>query len=303
LSRSSAPRAGIGLALFAAALWGLAPVATKGALEGYSPELINIVRLGLASLFCRLAGGPRTGFLPRDRWTVVAGVALGADFVLYNYGVRLTTAALAGLVINVEVVATIALAIWLLGERLTERRVLGSAVTLAGVAVVATARVDVSELVAPGRILGNLLVMLAGIAWSLFAVAQRRVGRTRTLFELLTPIFVVATLTTAPALLHRSAWENPGGAFATLMLLALTLLCTVGVYWVYARCQQLLDVSVLAIVLTLIPVFAVAFARSILAEPISARIVAGGAVILAGVLLIATEGRRLTIAVRSPVRG
>ena len=300
---SPAPRAGIALGLLAAALWGLAPVATKGALEGYSPELINVVRLGLAALFCRLAGGPRTSFLPRNRWTIVAGVALGADFVLYNYGLRLTTAGLAGLVINVEVVSTIALAVWLLGERLTERRVLGSAVTLAGVAVVATARVDVAELVAPQRILGNLLVMLAGVAWSLFAVAQRRAGRTHDLFELLTPIFVVAALTTAPGLLRGSAWQNPGGGFPAAMLLALTLLCTVGVYWVYARCQQLLDVSALAIILTLIPVFAVAFARLILGEQISARIVTGGVVILAGVLLIATEGRRLTIAVRSPARG
>jgi drug/metabolite transporter (DMT)-like permease len=145
--------------------------------------------------------------------------------------------------------------------------------------------------------------MLAGIAWSLFAVAQRRAARTQNIFQLLTPIFVVATLTTAPGLLSPGSWRNPGGPFATTMLLTLTLLCTAAVYWLYARSQELLEVSALAIVLTTIPVFAVLFSRLILAEPISMRIAAGGGVILAGVLLIATEGRRLTVAVRAPARG
>jgi hypothetical protein len=65
------------------------------------------------------------------------------------------------------------------------------------------------------------------------------------------------------------------------MLLVLIVLCTVAVYLVYARSQQLVDVSVLAVVLCSIPVFAVAFAHLV-------RAAAGGAVIIAGVLLIAT---------------
>jgi len=290
------------LALAAAALWGLAPVATKGALGGYSPELINVLRLGTASVFFRLAAGPRARLLPREPWSALAGVALGADFILYNYGVRRTTAALAALVVNVEVVSTIAFAVWLLHERLTERRIVGSLITLLGVGIVATARVDVSELVAPARIIGNVLCMLAGVAWSFFAVAQRRAHQ-RNLFQLLTPIFVVATLTSSPTLLRHSAWQNPGGRFATCMVLVLVLLCTVAVYWLYARSQRLLDVSALAIVLSSIPVFALLFSFVILGEPVSGRMVAGGGAILLGVLAIATEGPRVTVAVRSPARG
>ena len=282
----------------AAALWGLSPVATKGALAGYSPELISVIRLGLASLLFRAVGGRgavggrSAPWLPRDRWSLVAGVALGADFLLYNYGLRLTTAALAGLVINVEVVSTIVLALCFLGERLTARGALGAAVTLLGVAYVATGGVRLADLLAHERILGNAMVMLAGIAWSLYAVAQRRAPRRRSLFQLMAPIFAVAMLTTLPGLLLSSAWHNPGGGFPTLMLAALIVLCTVAVYLAYARSQELVDVSVLAIALASIPVFAVAFARLLLAEPISARVVAGGGVILAGLLVIATERRR-----------
>jgi len=277
------------LALLASALWGLAPVATKAALAGFSPELISVVRLGAAAALFRLLGRPRARWWPRSVWSWIGGVALGADFIMYNYGLRRTDAGLSGLVINVELVTTIGLAVWLLGERLTRRRVVGSAVTLAGAIYVGLDGAHLGGLVGHDRLLGNVLVMLAGVSWSVFAVAQRKVPRGGKLFELLAPIFFVAALTTFPGLLLPAAWRNPAGIEPTLMLVVLILACTIGVYAAYARSQELLDVSVLAIVLASIPVFAVAFAWQLLGEPITARVTIGGAAILAGILLISVE--------------
>jgi O-acetylserine/cysteine efflux transporter len=282
-------RFGIWLALLAAALWGLAPVATKGALSGYAPEVISVLRLGIAALLFRRLGGGTKPWLPSDRWSWIGGLALGTDFILYNYGLRLTTAGVSGLVVNVEVVSTIAFAVWLLGERLNRRRLLGSLITLSGVASVSSADAAFADLTARAHLVGNGMVMAAGICWSLFAVAQRRVPPTRNLFQLLVPIFTVAALTTTPLLLLPTAWRNPGGSLPTLMLLALIGLCTVTVYLAYARCQQLVDVSVLAIVLASIPVFAVSGAWLLLGEPISSRVLIGGTLILAGALVITTE--------------
>lgn len=282
-------RSGVALALLAAALWGLAPVATKSALEGYSPELISVLRLAVAALVFHRLGGGDTPWLPRERWSWIAGAALGADFVLYNYGMGLTSASVSGLVINLEVVSTIALAVWLLGEHLNLRRALGSCVTLIGVGYVGSGAEALVGLAARQHLLGNILVMLAGVCWSLFAVAQRRAPRRENLFRLLGPIFTVAALATLPPLLVRGTWSTAAGLVPTLMLLVLVALCTIGVYVLYARCQELVDVSALAIVLATIPIFAVGFARLILGEPVSTRIVAGGAVILVGVLVIATE--------------
>jgi O-acetylserine/cysteine efflux transporter len=227
--------------------------------------------------------------LPAERWSWIGGIALGLDFILYNYALRLTSATICGLLINVEVVSTIAFAVWLLGERLDRHRVIGSMVTLSGVLYVSSADASWVDLTAREHLVGNAMVMLAGISWSLFAVAQRRAPRQRNFFRMLAPIFAVAALTTAPLLLARGAWHNPGGAVPTAMLLVVIVLCTISVYVVYARCQELVDVSVLAIVLASIPVFAVSFAWLLLGEEMSTRVVAGGAVILAGVLLIATQ--------------
>ncbi len=280
---------GIALALLAASLWGLAPVATKGALAGYSPEFIGVVRLTVASFLLRRLGRSSGPWLPRDRWSWAAGIALGVDFILYNYGLRFTSAGVSGLVINIEVVSTIALAVWLLGEQLTGRRILGSVVTLAGVLYVSSASVRFDELAGRAYLLGNALVMLAGVSWSVFAVAQRRAPRQPNLFRKLAPIFAAAALTTAPPLLLPGAWHNPGGAGPTAMLVTLIVLCTVTVYLVYARCQELVDVSALAVVIGTIPIFALVLAWLILGEPITHRLLLGGTVILTGVLVISTE--------------
>ncbi len=280
---------GIALALLAAALWGLAPVATKGALAGYSPEVISVIRLAIAALVLRYLGGGNAPWVPRDPWSWVGGVALGVDFILYNYGLRLTSAGVSGLVINVEVVTTIAFAVWLLGEQLNRRRVVGSIVTLLGVAYVSGADLRIADLTGREQLLGNLMVMIAGTSWSLFAVAQRRAPRQRNLFRLLAPIFAVSALTVTPLLCTNGARHNAGGFMPTLMLLMLILFCTITVYAVYARCQEMVDVSALAVVLASIPIFAVGFAWLLLGEPVSARLVAGGGVVLAGVLIIASE--------------
>src|SRR5262249_61252913 len=80
--------AGFVLGTCAAACWGLGPVATKAALDGYSPEIVGVVRLGAAALCFRALAGRGTRWLPDERWLVLAGVALGVDFLLFNYRIR-----------------------------------------------------------------------------------------------------------------------------------------------------------------------------------------------------------------------
>ncbi len=283
---------GLFLALLAASLWGLAPVATKAALQGFSPEFIGVFRLTVAAALFRLLGGPGTPWFAADRWAWLGGVALGTDFILYNYGVQRTSANAAGLVINAELVFTIALAVWLLGERLSRHRLIGSAVTLCGVLVVTLDGVSLADWSARERIVGNVLVIGAGAAWSVFAVAQRRAHGGRNLFQRLTPIFSVAALTALPPLCVPHAWALKGGLMPSLMLAVLTVLGTGLVYFVYARAQQMIDVSVLAVLLCSIPMFAVAFAYLLLGEPVSARLGAGALTVVGGIVILGTEKNR-----------
>jgi len=285
-------RKGVFLALAAAALWGLTPVATKAALEGFTPEFIGFVRLAVATVLFWLAAGRRTPWFLADPWIWLAGAGLGADFLLYNYGVERTAANVAGLVVNIELISTIVLAVYILGERLSSRRVLGGGVTLAGVLIVTADGLRLSDLNGSSRMLGNVLVMLAGIAWSVFAVAQRRAQIGGGLFQRLTPIFSVATLVMLPAMLRREAWVVRGGVLPVVMFAILTIFGTNAVYWIYGRAQELIEVSVLSILLCAIPVFAVLFAYALLDEGLTLQSFAGGAVIIGGIAVIATEKTR-----------
>ena len=285
-------RKGVFLALAAAALWGLTPVATKAALEGFTPEFIGFVRLAVATVLFWLAAGRRTPWFLADPWIWLAGAGLGADFLLYNYGVERTAANVAGLVVNIELISTIVLAVYILGERLSSRRVLGGGVTLAGVLIVTADGLRLSDLNESSRMLGNVLVMLAGIAWSVFAVAQRRAQIGGGLFQRLTPIFSVATLVMLPAMLRREAWVVRGGVLPVVMFAILTIFGTNAVYWIYGRAQELIEVSVLSILLCAIPVFAVLFAYALLDEGLTLQSFAGGAVIIGGIAVIATEKTR-----------
>lgn len=288
---TSAPRhprlAGFGLGLAAAACWGLAPVATKGALAGFSPEVVGVARLCSAALCFRVLGGRGTRWLPADGWSWLAGVALGIDFLLFNYGLRLTTAALAGLLVNFSQVASVILARLLLGEAVTGRRLIGTACTLAGVGLVNTP----GGLDDGGSLLGNVLVMLASVAWTLYAVAQRRVTRTTGIFQLLAPIFGGAALVAGVALAVPGAVDVPGGRGPLAMLAVLVGACTIAPYLLYSRGQELLDVMVLTIVLASTPVFAVLLSWLVLDETIGWRVLAGGAIILAGIVVVALERR------------
>ena len=108
-------------------------------------------------------------------------------------------------------------------------------------------------------------------------------------FNGLTPIFSVATLVMLPAMLRREAWVVGGGVLPIVMFAILTIFGTNAVYWIYGRAQELIEVSVLSILLCAIPVFAVLFAYALLNERLTAQSFAGGAVIIAGIAVIATE--------------
>jgi len=289
MKHSAHPREGVLLALLSAALWGLTPVVTKGALTGFTPEFLSFVRLAVAAIIFRALAGRDARWFVSDSWIWLAGAGLGADFILYNYGMQFTAANVAGLVINIELLSTIAFAMWILGERFNARRVAGGAITIAGVLIVSLDGLDFSDVTRRDRVFGNILVMLAGISWSLFAVAQRRTTFGKTLYARLTPIFSVAALFAAPLMLRPGVWSIKPAISPVLMFIVLTVFGTGVVYWVYARAQEMIDVSVLSILLCTIPVFAVGFAYLLLEEPVTLQLVTGGMVILAGIVLIATE--------------
>jgi len=280
---------GFVLAIVAAVLWGFGPTATKLSLDGYAPEVVGIARLGTAALFFRMLAGHGTAWLPRERWGIVAGLGLGVDFVLYNYGVQRTTAGAAGILLNFGSVTTPLFAGWLLGERLSGRRLAGCLLTLVGVVWVASDGVNAGDLLGSERLIGNVLVLAAATCWSVYAVAQQRARTDASGPRLMAPIFALGTICTLLVLPGMGTPASAGGVGPTTALLVLALVCTAAVYVVYTRSQECLPLSVLSAVHATVPLFSIALAWAFLGEPMTPRLATGAVTVVVGIVVAARD--------------
>jgi drug/metabolite transporter (DMT)-like permease len=126
--------------LVAVCLWGLAPVATRAAVEHLAPVPLLVLRLGLASLVLLPWAVPVFRRLrPRAAGRLLAAGTLG--FVGYNLpvtvGLQWLPASTAGLLLATEPVWVMLIGWAFLAERVGTRAWLGSAAALGGVAALA----------------------------------------------------------------------------------------------------------------------------------------------------------------------
>ncbi|HEX3225544.1 MAG TPA: EamA family transporter [Gaiellaceae bacterium] len=154
------------LAAFVALLWGINFVAIDVGLETFPPLLFVALRFALTAF-------PAVLFVRRPavaaRWIVAVGFFLsvgqfGLLFVAIHVGMP---AGLSSLVLQLQVVFTIALAVAFLGERPSRFQLCGAGVAFAGLAVVAGGR---AQSVPLGAV---LLVVAAGASWGVSNICTR----------------------------------------------------------------------------------------------------------------------------------
>lgn len=154
------------LAAFVALLWGINFVAIDVGLETFPPLLFVALRFALTAF-------PAVLFVRRPavavKWIVAVGFFLsvgqfGLLFVAIHVGMP---AGLSSLVLQLQVVFTIALAVALLGERPSRSQLCGAVVAFAGLAVVAGGRAHSVPL---GAV---LLVVAAAASWGVSNICTR----------------------------------------------------------------------------------------------------------------------------------
>ncbi len=155
-----------GLAVLVAVLWGLAFVATKIALDSFSPPALAAVRFLIAALpACVLARPP----IPWGSLIAVGLFLFTGQFLFQFFGIaRGMPAGLAAIVVQTQALFTIVLAALVLRERPTARHVSGTAVAFAGLVLIAG---TVGEDLSP---LGLALTMLSAISWAIGNVLLKR---------------------------------------------------------------------------------------------------------------------------------
>jgi drug/metabolite transporter (DMT)-like permease len=279
------------------AIWGASFLFMRIAAPSFGPVALVEVRMLIGGLFLLPLLALRRG-LPALR-THAARIALVGvlnstlPFLLITYAMLTLTTAM-GSVLNATVPMWTALvaALWL-REHPRPSQWLGLAVGAAGVLVLVGDRLEFDpagagwrETIAIGATLLGML--LYGISAN---VARRTLVGVPTLATA-TGSQLVAAILLAPAAV--AFWPvrqpSPGDWLATIVL---GVLCTGFAYVLYFRLIDRVGAMRAANVTYLIPLFATVYGTTFLAEPLTPRLLAGGAIVLAGTALALGVAPRL----------
>jgi drug/metabolite transporter (DMT)-like permease len=290
------PRAG---ALLAVVFWGVSFVATKAVVREISPVAVIFLRAGLGSALL-LAILHRRGQLevpPRDTWrslAVMGFVGVAFHQLLQAYALRLTSAVNTGWLIGLTPIWSALLAAAVLRERFSGGKVAGLALGFLGGALVVTrGRIDAGLFALPST-RGDLLILLSTVNWAVYTVigraTLRRLGAARATAGSMVAGFAMLAVPFAWAgawrgLLHLSA-------LGWCAILFLGLCCSGLGYFFWYAALDAVEASRVAALLYLEPLVTLAAGVALLAEPVAATTVAGGALLLAGVALVQLAPQR-----------
>jgi O-acetylserine/cysteine efflux transporter len=276
------PARHVALAVLITVVWGVNFVLIHVGVEHFPPLLFCALRftfVALPAVF--FVGGPRVPW----RWVVAVGVSLGVAnfgllFVAIDQGMP---AGLSSLVLQTQVIFTVAFAGVVLGERPRGGQLVGAAIALAGLAVIATDRASSVPL------LPFLLVIAAAAAWGVANVCTRIAQPPDGL-----ALMVWASLAAPLPLLGLSfAFEGAGAMGDALRGIdlagigALAYIVGPSTLFGFAAWSGLLrryPAASVAPFTLLAPVFGIAAAALTLGERPSVPELAGGALVIAGLL-------------------
>ena len=282
------PRDLIDLILLAA-LWGAAFLFMRIATPAFGPVAFVEVRVAIAAA-CLLAllavrGGLRPLRLNAAPLLVVGVLHTAVPFTLFSYAVLSITAGLAS-ILNATTPMWTALIAWLwLRERFRSAQWAGLAIGIAGVAVLVWGKVDFK----PGSTQWSATIAIgAGLLGALsYGVAGNYTRRHLAGVNSLA-IATGSQLGAALVLLPFAWWLWPDSAIdlrAWGAVVASGVACTALAYILYFRLLANVGAVRALAVTFLIPLFAVFWGGVFLDEPVSAQMLAGGAIILLGTAL------------------
>ena len=275
---------GVGAGLIAVCLWGLAPVATRSLVSELAPlPLLTLRQLLAAAVLLPWAVPALRRIDTRDLPRFIVAGLLG--MVGYNLpvtvGLQWLPASSVGLLLATEPVWVLVIGLVFLGERAGPRVLAGTGVALAGVAVIA-GPAGLSPGSGTRAVAGAALVLLATLAFGGYMIVLRPLS------QKYGPVSATATSSVAGALpylaLVGTVWPPRLSAPAWGELLFLALGSTVAgmLLWNLAVVRGGAGISRL---LYLEPVVSVLGAMVFLGERVTAAVLAGGVLVIAGVLV------------------
>jgi drug/metabolite transporter (DMT)-like permease len=270
-------------------LWGASFVATRQALEGWTPQglvalrfLLGAVVVGLAQ---RLRGGP---LLPKSEDVprcALLGAILAAHILLQAFALRDTTAIHSGWLVAFGAVAVTLGAALFLGERIPRRNAWGVVLAVLGVALVTAEHTPDFERARTG----DLLVLASCGTWAAYTLLSKRCLESSGAWRV-TPLVLAIAGTAAALTAFPGGFVGPRpGGVATGALLFLGLGACGLAFTAWSATVERFGALRAGLLQYLQPFVTLVLALAILGEPVGAWTLVGGPLVLLGV---AFAGRR-----------
>lgn len=278
------------LALAVAVLcWGLSFVATKIALQSFTPFCLIFFRFFAASIFFLLLLW-RTGFPPLNRKNIKALLLLaimqpGFYFTFETIGLQYTSATKTSLIIATIPVVVLLFSALFLKERMRFFNILGILLSLSGVTLLVFGGQDVQDV--QGMLIGDLMIVGAVFSASFYMILTRRLGETISSVQITGMQVIFGAMLFFPAFL----WDLPDFNWtrisreAWLALAALTLFATIGAFLCYNFALTRIPAARAAVFINGIPLVTATGAWLLLGERLSQIQLIGGAIVLIAVVL------------------
>lgn len=231
--------------------------------------------------------------MPRPKWRILSvGLLMGGgSFAIMFVGLKTVTPSEAAIVSQAGVPITTLLSIVLLGERIAWRRALGITLTLVGVLLV------VWE---PGFAVsaGMLLILASAFFGSLGAVLMKQMDEIAPLrLQAWVGLTGFAVLTPVSLLLEQPNWnvlEAAGWPFLVALLFS-ALVVSVVAHTAYYVLIQRYEANLLAPLTLITPLATIAMGVAITGDRLDTQMIAGSAIALTGVLIVAVRRTRAPI--------
>lgn len=230
----------------------------------------------------RPSGGDAKPVAGRDlRILALCGLFFSGDLGVWHVSLKLTSVANSTLLVNMAPIF-VTLGAWLVWRQQASRLFLaGMAVALAGSMLLVRDSLGVSR----AHLLGDGLALVAAVSYAgyILTVKQLR-GRINTATVMAwSSLFTGAAL--LPAVLASGEVSVPATPHGWLVLIGLALVCQIGGQSLITWAMAHLPAAFSSVSLLLQPVMAALLAWLILAEPVAALQVLGGAAVLAGIYI------------------
>ena len=269
------------------ASWGASFVLMKDAIERQPVPDFLFTRFTLAALVMIVAR-PRVlrDITPRVLWTgSIIGAILGFGYITQTIGLQLSTAAITGFLTGLYVILTPLIGWLFLKQKLNPRVIIGAVLALGALAILSITDVGVNE--------GTFWVLACALLFALHIVTLGVWSPGSDAYALtVVQILVVAVLTGAWTFGDGNGLILPPDASVWSAIIITAVFATALGFFLQTWAQGHMDSGRVAILLTTEVLWAGIIAVGVGQEPLTIRLIIGGAIMFAAMLVIEWPGQK-----------